>query len=133
MTQVIAKEGESIDSLIRRFRKAVERSGVLSEFKKRQAYEKPSVRKKKKKEAAKKRALKRLKKHERYASRNCNNKNFRFNRDKTEKIPTKPKTNNTQDQNNSRTNTNNKRRNDNKNYQKRNNRNNKGNSYTKNK
>ena len=90
MACVVAKPGESFDSLLKRFKKAVERSGVLSDYKKHQSYEKPSVKKKRKKAAARKRALKTLKKLERYRLRNNNNKNFRWNKDRTEKIYTNP-------------------------------------------
>jgi len=53
-----AKEGESFESLMRRFKKQCERIGILSEIRKREHYEKPSVRLKKKSIAARKRALK---------------------------------------------------------------------------
>lgn len=62
MPAVIVKEGESLESALRRFKKQCEKTGILSEIKKREHYEKPSVRKKKKMLAAKKRALKKLKK-----------------------------------------------------------------------
>ncbi|MCI8331767.1 MAG: 30S ribosomal protein S21, partial [Clostridiales bacterium] len=42
----------------RRFKRQCARSGVLSELKKREHYEKPSVKKKKKSEAARKRKYK---------------------------------------------------------------------------
>ena len=90
MTQVEAKPGESADSLWKRFKKAVERAGILSEIRKRQCYEKPSVKKKRKKIVAKKRFLKKLKKLERFKARNNNNKNFKWNKDQTKKIPTIP-------------------------------------------
>lgn len=54
MTEVIAQEGESFESLLRRFLRRVQQDGVLSEIKRREHYEKPSV-KRKKKEATKKR------------------------------------------------------------------------------
>jgi small subunit ribosomal protein S21 len=57
---VVVKEGESIDGAIRRFKRKCEKAGVLSELKKRQHYEKPSVKKKKKALAARKKLLKRL-------------------------------------------------------------------------
>jgi len=47
-------EGESFESLLRRFSKQVQQSGVLSEIRRREFYEKPSM-KRKKKEAAKRR------------------------------------------------------------------------------
>jgi small subunit ribosomal protein S21 len=54
------KEGESIEGAIRRFKRKCEKAGVLSELKKRQHYEKPSVKRKKKALAARKKLLKRL-------------------------------------------------------------------------
>ena len=48
----------NFDLALRRFKKQVEKAGILSELKKRQHYEKPSVRKKKKSEAARKRKRK---------------------------------------------------------------------------
>lgn len=47
---------------MKRFKKQVEKAGVLSEVRKREYYEKPSVKKKKKAIAARKRVLKRLNK-----------------------------------------------------------------------
>jgi small subunit ribosomal protein S21 len=60
MPVVIVKDGESFESALRRFKKQCERTGILSEIKKREHYEKPSVKKKKKILAAKKRALKKM-------------------------------------------------------------------------
>jgi small subunit ribosomal protein S21 len=48
-------KNESLDSALRRFKRQCQRSGVLSEIRKREHYEKPSVRRKKKSEAARKR------------------------------------------------------------------------------
>lgn len=47
MTYVIPREGESIESLIKRFSKKVANAGIIQEVKKRQAYEKPSDKKRK--------------------------------------------------------------------------------------
>jgi small subunit ribosomal protein S21 len=47
MPEVRVREDESIDSALRRFKRACQRSGVLSEIKKREHYEKPSVKRKK--------------------------------------------------------------------------------------
>lgn len=41
------KDNESFDLVLRRFKKACEKAGVLSEIKKREFYEKPSVKRKK--------------------------------------------------------------------------------------
>ena len=56
------KEGESIESALKRFKKATEKAGILSEIRKREHYEKPSVKRKKKALAAKKRAVKKQRK-----------------------------------------------------------------------
>jgi small subunit ribosomal protein S21 len=58
MPAVIVRDGESFESALKRFKKQCEKTGILSEIKKREHYEKPSVKKKKKMLAAKKRALK---------------------------------------------------------------------------
>ena len=55
MAEVRIKENETLDSALRRFKRSCAKSGVLSELKKRQHYEKPSVKRKKKSEAARKR------------------------------------------------------------------------------
>jgi small subunit ribosomal protein S21 len=60
MPSVVVKEDESLESALRRFKKQCEKAGVLSELRKREHYEKPSVRRKKKMLAARKKALKRL-------------------------------------------------------------------------
>jgi small subunit ribosomal protein S21 len=60
MTKI--KDGESFESAFRRFKKSCEKAGILSEVKKREHFEKPSVRLKKKSMAARKRAVKKSKK-----------------------------------------------------------------------
>ena len=52
------KENEHFDVALRRFKKQVEKAGVMFELRRREYYEKPSIRKKKKTIAARKRALK---------------------------------------------------------------------------
>ena len=56
MSEIRVKEGESLESALRRFKRSTAR--VLAEVRKREAYEKPSVRRKKKSEAARKRKFK---------------------------------------------------------------------------
>ncbi|MFQ5582452.1 MAG: 30S ribosomal protein S21 [Mariprofundaceae bacterium] len=51
---------EPIEIALKRFRKQVERAGVISECRRREAYEKPSVAHKRKAAAARKRLMKRL-------------------------------------------------------------------------
>ena len=54
MTQVVAGDKENFESLIRRFTKRVQQDNVLSEIRRRNYFEKPSV-KRKRKEAVKRR------------------------------------------------------------------------------
>jgi small subunit ribosomal protein S21 len=56
------RENESIDRLLKAFKKQVEKAGILADLKKHQHYEKPSLRRKKKSIAARKRVLKQLRK-----------------------------------------------------------------------
>ncbi len=65
MPEVKVRENESFESALKRFRRQCEKEGIISEIKKREHYDKPSVRRKKKALAARKRALKRLKRLER--------------------------------------------------------------------
>ena len=53
------KDVEAYEGALRRFKKMCEKAGILSEVRRREFYEKPSVAKKKKSIAARKRALKR--------------------------------------------------------------------------
>ncbi|BBD07787.1 30S ribosomal protein S21 [Desulfovibrio ferrophilus] len=62
MPGVLLEDNEIFDIALRRFKKQVEKSGILSELKKRQHYEKPSVQRKKKRAAARKRLLKKMRK-----------------------------------------------------------------------
>ena len=54
MANVVADENESFESLLRRFNRRVQQEGVLSEVRRREFYEKPSV-KRKREEATKRR------------------------------------------------------------------------------
>jgi small subunit ribosomal protein S21 len=60
MPLIKVREDESLEYALKRFKRKCEKSGILSEIKKRQHYEKPSVRKKRKAIAARKKLLKRL-------------------------------------------------------------------------
>ena len=53
-TEIKIKENESIDSALKRFKRSCALSGVMSEVRKREHYDKPSVKRKKKAEAARK-------------------------------------------------------------------------------
>ncbi len=61
MTGIVVYNGESFDNAMRRFRKAVERAGILKDIKKHQNYEKPSEKRKKKLIAAKKKQYRKMK------------------------------------------------------------------------
>ena len=55
MAEVKVGKGESLESALRRFKRKTARDGILAEARKREHYEKPSVKRKKKAEAARKR------------------------------------------------------------------------------
>ncbi len=63
MPGIVVGSNESIDSALKRFKKQVEKGGILSEVRKREYYEKPSQKKKKKLYAARKRQLKKSRKN----------------------------------------------------------------------
>ncbi|HEY5525264.1 MAG TPA: 30S ribosomal protein S21 [Clostridium sp.] len=58
MSEIKVGENETLESALRRFKKKCAKSGVLGEIRKREHYEKPSIKKKKKSEAARKRKFK---------------------------------------------------------------------------
>jgi len=60
---------DGFEIALKRFRKQVERAGVISECRRREAYEKPSVAKKRKEAAARKRLMKRLRRIRRREAR----------------------------------------------------------------
>jgi len=66
---IIVKEGESFEQALKRFKRLVEKTKILSEVKKREFYEKPGVKRRKKIQAARKKLLKKLKKFQQKAKR----------------------------------------------------------------
>ena len=54
MTEVVGGSNESFESMLRRFTKKVQQSDILGEARRREYYEKPSI-KRKRKQAAKRR------------------------------------------------------------------------------
>jgi small subunit ribosomal protein S21 len=60
MPSVRVKENEYFDAALRRFKRACEKAGVLTELRRREFYEKPTQERKRKKAAAVKRHLKRV-------------------------------------------------------------------------
>lgn len=72
MPMVKVREGENFDSALRRFKKQCEKAGILTEVRKREHYEKPSIKKKKKAIAA----IKRLEKKNRMGGRSSGPRSF---------------------------------------------------------
>ena len=58
MSEIKVQKGETLESALRRFKRSCQKDGVLYEVRKREHYEKPSVRRKLKSEAARKRKFK---------------------------------------------------------------------------
>ena len=57
MAEIKVGENESIESALRRFKKKIQKAGILSEIKRRERYEKPSINRKRKSETARKRKV----------------------------------------------------------------------------
>jgi small subunit ribosomal protein S21 len=62
MPGIKIRENESFENALKRFKKQCEKTGILSEIRKREHFEKPSIKRKKKALAAKKRVMKRMRK-----------------------------------------------------------------------
>ncbi len=60
MPYVRVRESDSFENALKKFKKQCEKEGILSEIKKREHYEKPSVKRKKKAIAARKKALRKI-------------------------------------------------------------------------
>ncbi|HVS15248.1 MAG TPA: 30S ribosomal protein S21 [Thermoanaerobaculia bacterium] len=60
MPVVQVREDESFENALRRFKRKCEKEGILTELKKRQHFEKPSVKRKRKDVQAKKKAARKL-------------------------------------------------------------------------
>ena len=58
MPDIVVREKEPFEFALRRFKKQCEKAGILTEVRKRQFFEKPSLRRKKKAVSARKRAMK---------------------------------------------------------------------------
>ena len=52
-------EGESFESMLKRFNKRVQQDGILSEFRRREHFESPTVRRKRKAAAKRRKSLRR--------------------------------------------------------------------------
>ena len=55
MSEVVIKKDETLDSALKRFKRSCAKAGIMGEIRKREHYDKPSVKRKKKSEAARKR------------------------------------------------------------------------------
>ncbi|MER3445777.1 MAG: 30S ribosomal protein S21 [Candidatus Dadabacteria bacterium] len=64
MAEVMIGKNETLDNALRRFKRLVEKEGIISELRKRDHYEKPSDKKKKRARAARLRLLKKTSKKE---------------------------------------------------------------------
>ena len=58
MSEIKVRENESLEQALSRFKRKCANAGVLAEVRKREHYEKPSVKRKKKSDAARKRKFK---------------------------------------------------------------------------
>jgi small subunit ribosomal protein S21 len=58
MPRVVVREGENFERALRRFTKACEKAGIISDIKKHQYFEKPSERRKRKENAARRKMRK---------------------------------------------------------------------------
>lgn len=83
MVQINARPNETVEQLLERFKQKVNNSGILSDYKKHERFEKPSVKRKRKQLAAKKRMLKNMKKRRVKPKK----RNWKWNRNRTKQIP----------------------------------------------
>lgn len=58
MSEVKVRENETLESALKRFKRECAKAGIMGEVRKREHYEKPSVKKKNKSEAARRRKKK---------------------------------------------------------------------------
>ena len=59
MSEIHVKEGESLDSALKRFKRSSAKACIVAELRRRECYESPSVKRRKKSEAARKNRNKR--------------------------------------------------------------------------
>ena len=62
MAIIIVEENDSMEKVLKKLKRVVEKEGILTEVKRRQFYEKPSEKKKRKERAKRKKIIKALKK-----------------------------------------------------------------------
>lgn len=66
MPKVVGRENEPFDILLKRFKKKCEKAAILSDIKKNQYFEKPSVRKRREENVAKRKMVKAMRKMKRF-------------------------------------------------------------------
>lgn len=71
MSKTVVRKNESFDDALRRFKRTVSKNGTLREYRKREFYEKPSVKRKLKSEAARKRNNKKKNVASNYCKKNA--------------------------------------------------------------
>lgn len=59
MSEIYVKENESLDNALKRFKRSCAKDGVMSDLRRKEYYQSPSVRRRKKSEAARKNKNKR--------------------------------------------------------------------------
>lgn len=69
MAQILIEEGEPIDRALKRFKKECQKAGIPAEVRRREFYEKPSVKRKRKEEAARRKMRRRMLKQRRRLER----------------------------------------------------------------
>ncbi len=63
MTSVVAGDNESFESLLKRFNKRVQQARILAEVRRREYYEKPSVKRKRKRASKRRKTARALKRY----------------------------------------------------------------------
>ena len=63
MSNVVAGDNESFESLLRRFNKKLQQTGILAEARRREHYEKPSVKRKRKAAAGRRKTARALRRY----------------------------------------------------------------------
>ena len=63
MANVVAGDNESFESLLKRFNKRVQQSGILAEVRRREYYEKPSVKRKRKRASKRRKTARALRRY----------------------------------------------------------------------
>ena len=68
-TEIKITSGDYVEKALRKFKRLVEKSGVIAEIKRRRSYEKPSEKRKRKLEESEKKRKKKIRKYSKYESK----------------------------------------------------------------